>query len=540
MGETNEIQEFQRRKIDFDAYLRSDEYQSKLHERLVILDASERDLEARTIAYNLCQRPDNPVEGCKFFINTFGFTFDPRPEHSPHHLPFITFPYQDRAIQWFIDHIDGSQDGLIEKSRDMGMSWIFVWVALWYFLFRDGVNILVGSYKEALVDDRTDDSLFGKMDYSLRTLPNWILPKGFRFDKHRTKLKLVNPATGNFITGDTMNPNFGRGSRKTAIFFDEIGSWDYAKEAWESSGDSTSCRIGNSTPKGYNFMAMLKEQGIDTLTLHWKEHPLKDDEWYAFECARRTEEEVAQELDISYNKSKEGRVYPEWNDVNVIEGNFDYNPHQPLYVSWDFGQTDDTAIVWAQIDKGGDLVILDAYKNSGKIIDFYIPFITGVVPSDIYKYTKEDLEVIQQHASWSRGTHFGDPAGRFTNQVTNTSVIEVLKMNNIIVNFRDDWKDFSTRKTAGKKRIMNGIKLNKNARTKYFSMCMLNSAYPKVKHEGVEQVRSQKPKHDNFSHFRSSFEYLCLGLKDMAGPVSGKTYDKFKKREGRNKRVIGY
>ena len=98
----------------------------------------------------------------------------------------------------------------------------------------------------------TKDSLFGMIDYGIINLPKWIMPRGFNKDKHRNQLKLTNPANHNLIAGDTMNADFGRGTRKTAVFFDELGSWDYAKDAWESAGDATSCRIANSTPKGYN------------------------------------------------------------------------------------------------------------------------------------------------------------------------------------------------------------------------------------------------------------------------------------------------
>jgi len=89
-------------------------------------------------------------------------------------------------------------------------------------------------------------------------LPAWILPPKFDNKKHRQKLKLVNPANANLISGDTMNPNFGRGARKTAILFDELGFWDYAKDAWEGTADSTECRIANSTPTDMTTMPNLK------------------------------------------------------------------------------------------------------------------------------------------------------------------------------------------------------------------------------------------------------------------------------------------
>jgi hypothetical protein len=537
------VKEFERRKQKFLDYVATPEYQAKIIQRLQINDACKSKAEARQLTWELCARPDNPVEGCLFFIKNFAYTFDPRPYASPNNLPFIPFEYQEEAVKWLMDHIDNGRDGFIEKSRDMGISWtIFVWVPIWYWLFRDGVNILVGSYKEDLVDNRTKDSLFGMIDYAVDSLPKWILPKGFKKEKHRTHMKLVNPANSNLITGDTMNPDFGRGTRKTVILFDELGSWDWAKDAWESAGDSTACRIANSTPKGYNFYAMLRETGIDILSLHWKRHPMKDMDWYSYECSRRTPEEIAQELDISYNKSQEGRVYPEWNEDNVEIGLFDYDDTLPLYVGWDFGYTDDTAIIWAQ-KSGHKLRIIDVYRNNGKTIDFYVPFVTGIVPSENYRYTKTDLECIQKHRDWKRGTHFGDPAGRFSNAVVNTTVLDVLRNNGIIVNFKDSWKEFQKRKTAAKLLIRDGIKMNKNDRTKYFNNCMEQASYPKVKNSGVEEVRSMKPKHDYTSHFRSSFEYLALGLDELSNRTMT-PYDKFKKIENNNfqkkRRVIGY
>jgi hypothetical protein len=537
--------EFARREKKFQDYLRSPVYQEKLRLRLKINDACDRKAEARGATWNLCARPDNKAEGCIFFIENFGYTFDPRPQSKPNHLPFILFEYQKELIRWLIDHIESGTDGLVEKSRDMGMSWvIFVWVTVWYWNFNDGINLLIGSYKEALVDNRTKDSLFGMIDYAVESLPKWLLPKGFRKDKHRTQMKLVNPVNNNLIAGDTMNPEFGRGTRKTAILFDELGTWDYAKDAWEGCGDSTTCRIANSTPKGYNYYAMLRDSGIDVGTFHWSMHPLKDEAWYEFECQRRTPEAVAQELDISYNKSQEGRVYYEWNDTYVSKGQYPYDPDLNLYVGWDFGKTDDTALVWVQIDPStGRLRVLDAYKNTGKNIDFYVPIITGILPSDGYKYSQADLDIIDRHKNWKIGTHFGDPAGRFQNQVSNETVITVLKANGILVNFRDEWKEFNVRKTAVRDYLLDGIELNLNEETKWFDHCLAQASYPKVRSQGVEEIRSQKPKHDYTSHYRSSFEYLCLGLRDTVKSRYQKVYDRYPKKNrpsGSRRKVTGY
>ena len=89
---------------------------------------------------------------------------------------------------------------------------------------------------------------------------------------------------------------------------------------------------------------------------------------------------------------------------------------------------------------------------------------------------------------------------------------------------------------------MEGIDLNKNPRTDYFNICIINSSYPKVKQEGMNVVHSEKPKHDGYSHHRSSLEYLALGLEDLK-PVSMQPRDMFPKKNNlsnNRRRVSGY
>ncbi len=535
--------ETERRKALFQDYTHSVDYIAKIIQRLQINDAAEKKSEARILTYQLCSRPDNPAEGLIFFIENFGFTFDPRPQADPNNLPFILFEYQKELIRYLVDHIDSGKDCLTEKSRDMGASWIiFVYVPLWYWLFKDGSNFLLGSYKEDLVDNRTRDSLFGMIDYAISNLPQWILPKGFNYEKHRNHMKLLNPANFNQITGDTMNPRFGRGTRKTAILYDELGFWNDAKDAWESGSDATSCRIANSTPCGYNYYAQLRNSGIDVKTLHWRQHPLKDEQWYEFEKARRTPEEVAQELDISYIKSLEGRVYPEWADETIKNGPFPYDPNLPLYVAWDFGRDDGTAMIWAQKDNNDRLRIIDTYYKVGKTIEFFIPFVTGILTSsnlDKYTYTPEEQKMIFERANWKRATHFGDPSGRFRTQASDYSVMDILKQNGIIINARDEWKAFLKRKRAARLLILSGIDLNSTPRSSYFEMCMTQAAYPRVRREGSNEINSKDPVHNWTSHNRSAFEYLALGL-DEFNQVHHKPRDKFPVGRFNVKRVIGY
>ena len=62
------------------------------------------------------------------FITDWGMTFDPRtPEIGlPATIPFVLFPRQIEWIDWQIERWRSRENGLTEKSREMGLSWLSV------------------------------------------------------------------------------------------------------------------------------------------------------------------------------------------------------------------------------------------------------------------------------------------------------------------------------------------------------------------------------------------------------------------------------
>lgn len=453
----------------------------------------------------LCKR--DPV----FFINHFCWTFDPRAEDGDKHRPFILYDFQDDEIKAADDHFFNRKDLLVEKSRDMGVSWLF---AAWIFhkwLFEENFTALMGSRKADYVDNRQVDSLFGKFDYIMNHLPEWLQPEGFIWKDHRLSMKYINPRSGNTILGESTNTEFSRGGRFSLIFFDEFAFWEWADAAWRAAGQTTKCRIAVSTPNGANFFKDLRFSGtIDVRTIHWKLHPEKDDEWYAQEVARSmTPEDVAQELDISYDRSNRGRVYEDFESVPY--GSFPYEPSWPLYVSWDYGLSDDTAIIWWQRDPmTGRRRIVDCYWNSGKLIDYYVPYVTGELASEgRYKYMPNELEIIDEHRLWKPAIHFGDPAGKMRSQAGgNRSVIDQLREHGIFTHTKDDANKFEIRRTKSRL-VMRDLDVNDNVRTRYLRECMLNSRYPSER-KGQTTSVALKPIHDWTSHLRSAFEYYAV------------------------------
>jgi len=242
-----------------------------------------------------------------FYVNAFVFTYDPR--RSPSVIPFVTWPFQDQALLKLDDAI-GNHDLAIEKSRDMGATWMCLLPIEWRWHFGFYQTFLLISRKEEYVDKSSDPkSLFWKLDFVHKWQPRWLLP-----GKTRTKLHLSNTDNGSTIDGESTTGDVARGDRRTAILLDEFASFEDGYQALSATADASNCRIFNSTPKGVgNAFYNVIESGTEKIRLHWSEHPYKGrdlykDEagrlrspWYDNECKRRHHpREIAQELDIDY------------------------------------------------------------------------------------------------------------------------------------------------------------------------------------------------------------------------------------------------
>lgn len=188
-----------------------------------------------------------------FWVNTFCMTLDPR--RDPAKIPFITYPFQDELLTELDSACNEGRDLRIEKSRDMGVSWVTCAWMTWRILFKPNQMFLMLSRKETLVDgDR--DSLFAHVDVILKALPAWMKPK-----ISRTRLSIVNEVTESVIEGESTNSDAGRGGRRTAILWDEAaacpGGGDDIAAATQA---NTNCRILNSTPKGEsNYFAACRK-----------------------------------------------------------------------------------------------------------------------------------------------------------------------------------------------------------------------------------------------------------------------------------------
>lgn len=182
-----------------------------------------------------------------FWFNHFAYTFDPRKQ--PSDLPFNLMPFQEKVVKTLEECIREGEPLIIEKSRDMGATWLVVLVFQYFWMFESGSDFLIGSKTQDLVDKKGDRStIFQKLRYNAGFQPSWLLPKLGKH--HDTFLKMIHPVNGNTIVGSTSTPDFGRSGRYRAAMMDEMAFHPYGKAAYESVTQSTNCIIMPSTPNG--------------------------------------------------------------------------------------------------------------------------------------------------------------------------------------------------------------------------------------------------------------------------------------------------
>lgn len=298
--------------------------------RKEICDDAEQNEEIRQALYTACS------QSVLFFINTFVFTlrvFEPRKDGSGQiqqaenkHLPFVTWPIQDEHILRIENAIDDGESLLTDKSRDMGATWDHIAVFVHRLLFREDESHLLISRKEDAVDllSGTPKSypfgpladpgtLFGKIDYILNRLPEWMLPRISRKSMH-----ILNLDNKTRIDGESCNPTAGSSDRRDSIFLDEMAKMQWGASVKQSTKDVTACRLPCSTPHGAGT-AFSKWRGsgqIPVFVMGWWDHPEKGKDrhaesddlgrwkihspWYDQRCAEDSPKEIATELDMDH------------------------------------------------------------------------------------------------------------------------------------------------------------------------------------------------------------------------------------------------
>jgi phage terminase large subunit len=305
------------------------DYSSKYRERSHALQWQKKNPK---IVPNALAHYSSGWEGCCDFIEDWCDTFDPRNVGRAGRLttmPFLMFPRQRELVQFLFELFEAEANGLIEKSRDMGATWICAAVSVWFWRFRRGARIGWGSRKADLVDRIGDmDSIFEKMRFIIRSLPPFLLPPDFNGDMGY--MKIVNENGDASITGES-GDDIGRGGRTFAYFKDESAHYAHPEAIEAALGENTRIQIDISSVNGTgNVFHRTRENGqvwepgkgirkdcANVFIMDWRDHPEKDQIWYDNRKLLYTSKGLAhifaQEVDRNYSASLEGVIIPaEW------------------------------------------------------------------------------------------------------------------------------------------------------------------------------------------------------------------------------------
>ena len=381
-----------------------------------------------------------------FFVDAFAWTYNPKEKRTPK-LPFILYEYQENALLELLRSVNNN-DLLLEKSRDMGASWLCITASFWRWMFRDYQSFLFVSRTENYVDELGNPkSLFWKFDFLYDNLPPWLKIPGYDPNQHRRKLHIENPANGSVVDGESTTGNVARGDRRTAILLDEFAAVEQGHRVLRSTRDATDCRWFNSTPAGTNNAFYdMRQTNIRKLRLHWSSHPIKAaglytttkdgnlevldsagypanykpildgklrSPWYDLQCERAgSSQEIAQELDIDYlgsahqffNSDKVQEAIAKFARPPVVVGNLDYDwaTGDPIGFERKPRAEGGRAYLWCMIDgKGNPLV------SNKVIMSADVAMGTGASNSCLVAYDSVTREKVLEYASpYIRPEHF--------------------------------------------------------------------------------------------------------------------------------------
>lgn len=402
------------------------------------------------------------------------------------------FPDQVATIAAWIDldHLAATgelvfRNVVIEKSRQIGETWLFAAVICWLLHFHHG---LVGGCLHTVgaeIDDggerNTVKSLFGKVRYINARLDGAARLRFWPLS-NQGPAKVENQANGAVVYGEGQKDDPFRGSTLDFALIDEAARVRH--------GESVHAALSDACPDGKAYLSTVvgddnvharladgRPEGWTYLRLHWSTHPIHakglhvaaaldfdvngkavgvaepgdpdcalckgtlagrvwtpdaprahrfpgklTSPYYDKAVLDKTLEQVATELDIDREGALGARVYPEFQtDRHVVAGGIAYDDAYPVELAWDYG-LDTTAVI----------VLQDAYAELRAIglLEMGSQHGTSAVPHLVAAALREYLArlgVQQRHLTptWTRQLlGYGDPSGTGGSLTSGTSVVQ--------------------------------------------------------------------------------------------------------------------
>lgn len=469
-------------------------------------------------------------EKCKndilYFFEWYLWTENKLPwlDKTAENIPFLPFDYQKEFI---VDMWKCIKEGqlhpserswptniFVEKSRQMWVTWCVVGVFVYGYIFHKHDYLIISK------DEQEAKTNLWRVREMMEALPAWMLPPWFSKKKgtpHNQELQVSRDDWHWSIQGASASPNAWRGSTKHAIFLDEMAFMVNGRLINTSCSSATQCRIMNSTPNGKgNIYYEMREKAISGkirwYRFHWTENPLYDEAWYNEQKKNRTPVDISQELEIDYEGSLEGRVYPEWKEGVVEFWDFVYDSKHQVYFSIDnarWGNDPNAIVVFQLIHK--KIRIIDSH-----LIWWWPSEVSSFVacrPITGMKLNDKDLQFLDRLKMYYNPIVIADPYD--SNAAMNGTTISKEYARYWIHVQLPTVQKWQYGNVYEQIRIVSMMLprfqvdslLGKDA-----SDAMYNSHYPKSWDWSNRITPQTKPVHDQWSHCRTAIEYFALYL----------------------------
>jgi hypothetical protein len=246
-------------------------------------DADELDREREETERQAWERTERSLCAADpyYWIEQYGWMIDEKeidPEKRFHRIKL--WPEQRVVIERILAGYYEADDRLVNKGRELGVTWICLHLLLWLFLFEEKFSALLTSKDEDAADDLTIESLMGKIDFLLERQPVWLKP-----ETYRRKHLIRNLDNSSRLRSKPASESLGRSHRFAVVFSDEWAALKRRKQrgirlSLESVARSW-WRVSTPAGRGDDFhLSWVRAPKSHKIQLRWTADPRRDQEWW--------------------------------------------------------------------------------------------------------------------------------------------------------------------------------------------------------------------------------------------------------------------
>lgn len=488
--------------------------------------------------------------------------------------PWIPFGFQvgiHRKLEEITRKIGdpmGRSDLIIEKSRDMGATWVICHRVAWKWRYHDNYVAGLFSRKEDMVDSKDSRSMFYRIEsllglnpklpewsYAPGTVwhghpvrvPDWMIPAGYDAKQHNLKNRLIHPTKANEILGEGTTSKSGIGTRTTESYIDEAAKIEDLIQMYTGMGAVTNHRVLlSSADRRYGdgmYMlaneARLAEQdpnrpGPSFLSLPWHLHPMRGWDWIDKERARYqgNPAEFEREYEINWDAGVGTWTYP--GAKTILPGDWPYDPELgEVWCAIDPALRDPTSIIFFQYDQHEEAYrAVEALELHTPSARYLAPILMGFPAGHPIRerYPNKSIQEVMDFTWELRrngrpikfvGDTFGENSGGAERQSYYESLFKTsidlcaeyddLPVRKIIVYTKyDEGARWHRKRKECLANLLEKLRFNNTPRVTYVLKCIQENRYKEQPENRLVVSEPKEPAHDWTSHATTACEYFAV------------------------------